>query len=131
VVVEIRDSAGNLVKNVNIKVDIEHVKGFASGKVFNSGFPYLEGKKVFGGEFFTPDGRLEFSYIFPVRGSYKVNLKVSPAEDSSITFEPVHKEFNVRVKEWGFEIRNAVILVLIMLGFGIVLGVIYGRAGLR
>ena len=128
VVVEVRDAKGDLLKNVRIKIDIKHVKGFASGIVFNTGFPYLEGKEVLAGEFFSPDGRLEFSYIFPIRGNYRVNVEVLPTDGSPVTFEPVSKEFSVYVKEWDYQIRNAIILVLLILGFGVLLGRVYGRA---
>lgn len=131
VVVGVKDSNGNMVKNVNMQMSIEHVKGFASGEVFNTGFPYLEGKKVFGGEFFSKEGRLEFSYVFPIRGSYKVSVAVSPSEASPMMFEPFSKEFNVVVKEWGYQIRNAAILLLIMLGFGMFLGNLFARASMR
>ena len=129
--VEVRDAEGKPVKNVKIRINIEHIKGLSSGKVLNTGFPYLEGKDVLGGEFFSRDGKLEFSYIFPIRGNYRVDVKVSPTSASSVTFEPFSEEFNVQVKEWGYEIRNAILLVLIMLSFGIALGVIFGRASLR
>lgn len=131
VTVEVRDAEGEPVKNVKIRINIEHIRGLSSGKVLNTGFPYLEGKRVLGGEFFSRDGKLEFSYIFPIRGSYRVEVEVSPTETSSVAFQPFSEEFNVQVKEWGYEIRNAIILVLLMLGFGIALGVIFGRASLR
>ena len=131
ITVEVRDAEGEPVKNVEIEINIKHVKGFASGKFLNTGFPYLEGKEVLGGKFFSRDGKLEFSYIFPIRGSYRVEVEVSPTDASSMVFEPFSEELNVRVKEWGYQIRNAVILVLLMLGFGIALGVVFGRASLR
>ena len=131
VMVVVKDAEGNPLENVNIRMRIDHVKGFFSGKVLNTGFPYLEGKKVFGGEFYSPDGRLEFSYIFPIRGSYRVRVDVSPTEASSVAFEPFSREFSINVKEWGYQIRNAVILVLLMLGFGLFLGRVFARASVR
>jgi hypothetical protein len=129
VMAAVKDAEGNLVENVNIKIKIEHVKGFASGEVFNTGFPYLEGKKVLAGSFIAPDGKLEFNYVFPIRGDYRVSMEASPT-GSSVQFKPVNREFSVHVREHGFEVRNAVILSALLLFFGIAIGVVYGRAHL-
>ncbi|NOZ82927.1 MAG: hypothetical protein GXN98_03810 [Euryarchaeota archaeon] len=130
VVIEVRDSEGRLVENVRVRLSIEHLRGLASGRILHTGFPYLEGKKVLGGEFFARDGRVEFSYNFPIRGTYRVEVEVLPTE-SSVSFQPFSQEFSVKVREQGYEIRNAVILVLLLLGFGAALGVIFGRASVR
>ena len=127
VVLEVRDADGRLIKNVNVKIDIQHVKGFSSGQFLSTGFPYLEGKKVFSGEFFLKDGRLEFSYIFPIRGTYNVKIDAS-ATEKAVLFEPTTRVFEVKVQEWGYQIRNAVILVLLMLGLGLFIGRVYARA---
>jgi hypothetical protein len=127
VMVEVKDAEGNPVVNVNIKISIEHVKGVFSGKILNTGFPYLEGKRVFGGEFYSQDGRLEFNYVFPVRGNYRVSIEALPTK-SSLQFMPTNKEFMVHVREQGFEVRNAVILSALLLFFGAAIGVVYGRA---
>ncbi len=130
VVINVIDENGEAAKNVLIRLKVTHVKGIFSGKLLHSGFPYLEGKDVLGGEFFAPDGVVEFDYIFPIRGEYAVSVEVLPAGDSE-EFEPLRREFSVQVKEWGYQVRNAAILVLMMLSFGIALGVIFGKAGVR
>ncbi len=55
-------------------------------------------------------------------------MEVLPTDSSSVTFEPVSKEFRVYVREWDYQIRNAIILVLLILGLGVLLGRVYGRA---
>ncbi len=125
VVIEVRDASGRLVRDVWLDVRVEHVKGTFSGRLLHTGFPYLEGKEVLGGRFFSRDGRLELSYVFPIRGSYRVEVTASAGE------ERVSREFTVKVREQGYEVRNAVLLVLLMLGFGTALGVIFGRACVR
>ena len=132
VIVMVKDAEGNFVENVNINMEIEHVKGPVSGKILHTGFPYLEGKKTMAGSFTAPDGRLEFNYVFPIRGEYRVVIEALPA-GSSVQFKsvtPVTKEFRVHVREQGFEVRNAVILSVLLLVFGIAIGVVYGRASL-
>ena len=129
VIIMVKDARGGLMENVNINMKIEHVKGLASGKILNTGFPYLEGKTAVAGSFTVPDGKLEFNYVFPIRGDYKVVIEASPA-GSSVQFNPVTKEFRMHVKEQGFEVRNAIILSALLLFFGIAIGAVYGRAHL-
>lgn len=125
VLISVRDqSSGELIEGAKIKFSIDHVRG---KDILNTGFPYLEGKRVLAGSFVIPKGQQEFNYAFPVRGNYRVLIEASPTELSR-PFEPTSKEFKLHVKEWGFEVRNAVILGALLLIFGIGIGVIYGRA---
>ncbi len=130
VLIEVKDDTGRPMENVRLRLSIVHLRGFASGRVLHTGFPYLEGKQVLGGDFFAKDGKVEFMYNFPIRGTYRVTVEVLPTEESQ-KFEPFTREFSIRVREQGYEIRNAVILVLLLLGFGVALGMVFGRAGVR
>ena len=123
----VKDAAtGRPVKNAGIKITIDHKRG---RDILNTGFPYLEGKRVLGGSFVAPKGEIEFSYIFPVRGNYVIKIEAFPA-DSSTHFSPVEEEFRIHVREHGYEVRNAIILGAFLLFFGVFIGAIYGRASL-
>lgn len=122
--ISVRDPAGELIRNVRVSFSIEHVRG---RDFLNTGFPYLEGKKVLEGGFIAPEGELEFNYVFPVRGNYRVSIEASPTEDSA-QFTPVTREFRVHVREQGYQIRNAFLLSALLLFLGVAIGVVYGRA---
>lgn len=125
--ITVRDkSTGKSVKNAGIKFTIDHKRG---RDILNTGFPYLEGKRVLGGSFIAPDGELEFSYIFPVRGNYIMKVEAFPTMLSP-QFSSVKKEFSIHVREHSYEVRNAVILGAFLLLLGVFIGMIYGRANL-
>jgi hypothetical protein len=127
VTITVKDSTtGEFIKNARIKFSVDHRRGH---DILNTGFPYLEGKHVLGGSFVAPEGKLEFSYVFPIRGNYDVKVEAFPTELSA-QFSPKEEEFKVHVREHSYEVRNAIILGTILLFLGVFIGVIYGRASI-
>jgi hypothetical protein len=125
-VIEARGPAGPLR---NAVFDVE-LTAPTSGPFVSTDIPAIEGTTLLKSRFPAPDGRLEFDYVIPIRGTYK--LKVQALPGAGATFQPVTQEFDLAVPERRSEIVNFVGLAVGLFLIGAVAGYVLGyfnRAG--
>jgi hypothetical protein len=71
------------------------------GSIFTTDFPLLEGTKLLEMDVRLPDGRLDWSYAFPIRGTYRLELRAVDAEGSSVA-RTVLLQVSENWTKWGF-----------------------------
>jgi len=127
-IIEARGPGGAALRNVYIDVEITAP---TSGPFVSTDVPVVEGTTLLKSRFGAPDGRLEFDYVVPIRGTYKVKLQAIPGVGA--TFQPISKEFDLNVKERAVEIGyfwlTIAALLVVGIGAGWVLG--YFNRGAR
>lgn len=105
-----------------VRLRVSHVEGRG---VINTGYPHLEGKLVFAGDIPMRNGIASLEYLFPVRGNYLVEAELLRLPGITLIGRG---DLMVHVTEPFFEIRNSIILLLLLFVFGLFLGRVYGSA---
>jgi hypothetical protein len=85
----------------NALIDFE-ITAPTSGPLVSSDIPAIEGTTLFKSRFGAPEGRLEFDYVVPIRGAYKVKLQALPGPGA--TFQPITQELELNVNERPVEV---------------------------
>ena len=98
-IIEAKGPGGAPLRNAYIDFEITAP---TFGPLASSDIPVIEGTTLFKSRFGAPEGRLEFDYVVPIRGAYKVKLQAIPAPGA--TFQPIETEVQLNVKERGAEI---------------------------
>lgn len=93
---------------------------------FTSDFPIVEGTTLMEGDAFLADGTLSWEYLTPIRGDYRLVVDATPGFGAA-AFAPVHDEIRYHVNEKASNIRNGVLLMVILFGVGFVSGYIIVR----
>ena len=114
-IVEAKGPQGVLLRNAYIDFEITAP---TSGPLASTDIPVVEGTTLLRSRFGAPEGRLEFDYVVPIRGTYSVKVQAVPAPGA--TFQPIAGEFQVNVKERPAEILYfwGAIAGLFVLGIG-------------
>src|SRR5581483_1050520 len=90
-----------------------------SSVTFSTGFPYVEGKQQFALTGVTAvGGHYDFTYMFPIRGRYRLDVKVYPPAATPKAFEPFATTLDIPVSEQPFAVHNAIILCTLIFGIG-------------
>ncbi len=91
---------------------------------FTTDFPIVEGTTLLDMEALTPKGELKLQQMLPIRGDYRLQIKVTPVAENA--FAPIQETLRLRVSENWVKYRNlgivATILVAVGLGGGWVIG---------
>ena len=122
-IIEARGPGGSPLRNALIDLEITAP---ASGPLASTDIPAIEGTTLFRNRFGTVDGRLEFDYVVPIRGAYKVRVQALPAPGA--TFQPISREFDLQVNERSSEIVNFWAMVAGLFVIGLVAGTLLGYA---
>jgi hypothetical protein len=91
---------------------------------FTSDFPIVEGTKLLELGAKTPDGKVEFEQVMPIRGSYTLKVQVTPLTAGA--FESFDRSLQLSVPENTAKYRNAAILISILLFAGVSSGWVIG-----
>jgi len=91
---------------------------------FTSDFPIVEGTELLGLEKKSPDGKVEFEQVMPIRGNYTLKVQVTPL--AAGTFESFDQSLQLSVPENAVKYRNAAILISILIFAGVISGWIIG-----
>lgn len=124
-IIEVKDASGRLIPNVLITVDWEAP---AFGPFVSSDIPAVEGTKLQQSTFLATTGRLEMETVYPIRGTYKFEVRAAPGPGSPTQFGPVAKTFEVSVRENPEEPPKFWLLAGGLLVLGLVSGIILGAA---
>jgi hypothetical protein len=126
ITVVVRDPAtGRPIEGAEVGVKITHEGRY---KFLHTGFPWAEGVTIFAVRAPAPEGKLDFSYIFPIRGTYRAEVEARPTAASE-PFNPVSREFDLRVRERPESVQNILLLLGVLLVFGGIVGFVFGRRG--
>jgi len=125
-VIEATDSAGRPLRNAYFQVEMTAP---TSGPFVSSDIPAIEGTTLLQSRFPAPEGRLEFKYVVPIRGTYRVNVQAIPGPGAGFT--AFSQQLTLQVRENPAELRNLVLLVVGLLGLGVASGVVLGYANRR
>ena len=91
---------------------------------FTTDFPIVEGTTLLDMEALAPKGELKLQQMLPIRGDYRLQVKVTPVAENA--FVPIQETLRLRVSENWVKYRNlgivATILVAVGLGGGWVIG---------
>ncbi len=91
---------------------------------FTTDFPIVEGTTLLDMEALAPKGELKLQQMLPIRGDYRLQVKVTPVAENA--FAPIQETLRLRVSENWVKYRNlgilATILVAVGLGGGWVIG---------
>lgn len=121
-IVEARGPQGPLR---NAYIDVE-MTAPTSGALASTDIPAIESTTLMKSRFGAPDGRLEFDYVVPIRGTYKVKVQAIPAPGA--TFQPIAKEFDLMVSERQSEVVNFYALIAGLFVVGLAAGAVLGYA---
>lgn len=109
------DTNGQPLPNANFQVRL-----FTPSKMpwFTSDFPIVEGTTLLELDTTKPSGELQFDQTLPIRGTYRMEVKVSPQVVGA--FEPFEQSLTFSVPENPVKYRNFAMLaaILLLTGFG-------------
>lgn len=109
------DGAGLPLQKANIKLRLLTP---AKTPWFTSDFPIVEGTKLLEFDAIAAQGALQFQQVLPIRGTYQLQVHVTPQE--SRVFSPFQQTLTFSVPENPVKYRNGAILaaILLMAGLG-------------
>ncbi|MDZ8184300.1 MAG: hypothetical protein RMX96_05475 [Nostoc sp. ChiSLP02] len=115
------DAADKSLKNAKISLEILTPP---SNPWLTTDFPIVEGTKLLQMNAVAPDGKLEIQQILPIRGNYKLLVKVSPLIANA--FSPYEQTLNLNVRENPVKYKYFVVIAAILLSVGLVGGWVIG-----
>jgi len=96
--------------------------------LLSTDFPIVEGSRLFDATAITEDGKFEMSYMFPIRGQYKLNVT---AETLGTVPAMASQDFTFTLHENPTEVINYYIMISILAGFGLISGFILSKGAIR
>ncbi|MCM8532585.1 MAG: hypothetical protein NE330_15575, partial [Lentisphaeraceae bacterium] len=84
-------------------------------------FPIVEGTRLIETQVQTKNGKFEMSYLFPIRGDYKMTVR------SKVDGKEYTEVLDFKLNENPHEVAKFGILLLSLLVFGLISGVVIGR----
>ncbi|VAW15812.1 hypothetical protein MNBD_BACTEROID05-532 [hydrothermal vent metagenome] len=116
----VKDNNGSIVNDAYVRLHIHSPKG---NKIFSTDFPWVENTHLIAYEGYVNNGSLEFDYIYPIRGKYRVDVQagINPSTLSE------KQSLSLSVHENPIEFRSLLIFIALLLGFGVIAGFIIGR----
>jgi hypothetical protein len=109
------------LKDANVRVRILTP---AKNPWFTSDFPIVEGTELLNLDAIAPQGNLKFEQVFPIRGKYRIEVRVNPQVKGA--FKAFEQSFTLNVPENAVKYRNLAVLAAILLGVGFGSGWILG-----
>jgi len=96
-------------------------------KVMSTGFPRVEGSALLALDSVLTDGSLTIQYLFPIRGTYALDLEIAPVPGGPV-FQPTSLHKTLHIAENPAVVRNAWMLIIGLFALGGVTGVIFARS---
>jgi hypothetical protein len=115
------DATGQPLSDVQFQLQL-----LTPGKTpwFTSDFPIVEGTKLLELGAKSPDGKVEFEQVMPIRGSYTLKVQVTPLAAGA--FKSFGQSLQLSVPENAAKYRNAAILIGILILAGVSSGWVVG-----
>lgn len=115
------DAAGKSLTNAKINLQILTPP---RNPWLTTDFPIVEGTTLLQMNATAPDGKLEIQQMLPIRGTYKLLLKVSPLVVNS--FAAYEQTLNLKVRENPIKYKYFVAIAAILLSLGLLGGWVIG-----
>jgi hypothetical protein len=96
-------------------------------QVLSTGFPRMEGTPLLALDSDLIDGSVRVQYGFPIRGTYTLDLDISPVPAGTV-FQPSHLRQTVRIYEDPAVVRHAWLLIIGLCVLGGLTGVTLSRS---
>jgi hypothetical protein len=96
-------------------------------QVLATGFPRVEGTPLLALDSEFRDGTFTWQYLFPIRGTYTVDLDLAPVPGGPV-FPPTSLRQTIRIDENPVVRRHAWLLVVGLFVLGVITGVIFSRS---
>jgi hypothetical protein len=116
-----KDAVGKPLENAKIHLTLLTP---AKNPWLTTDFPIVEGTKLLELEAIAPTGEVQFQQMLPIRGTYQLQVEVTPIVVNSFT--PIQQTLSLSIPENGVKYRNFAILALILLAVGLGGGWIIG-----
>ena len=114
--IEVTDAQGQPVRDVEMAFSLDS----PAKKFFPStDFPVVEGTTLMKSNVWAPEGKLDFKYVFPIRGEYTLTVKAFPKGNPKLAVEKV---LRFSIHENPPEVRNGMLFMLGLLLFGGIVG---------
>ncbi len=115
------DGARQPLKNAQIHLQLRTP---SATPWFTTDFPIVEDTTLLDMKAVAPTGKLEWQQMLPIRGTYKLQVEVTPTTPNS--FAPLQQTLTLDVPESWVKYRNLGILMAILLAAGLVGGWVIG-----
>ena len=113
------DAAGQPIRGAHVALRLEVPP---RPKLLNTDFPYVEGTTLLDLETVAPEGEVRFAAIYPIRGTYRFETRVTLPDGTTAEATPT-----LHIRENPAEVRNFLVLVALLFAFGLVSGWVIGR----
>lgn len=100
------------------------------GSLIGSDVPRAEGLKLLHMRAAPPDGRFTFTYVMPIRGRYRLDLRATPVAGGA-SFTPLAARSAIVVPERSGELLNLIAVLIGLLVFGLLSAIVLTRSQLR
>ena len=96
--------------------------------VLTTDFPWVEGTPLLAlNSDLQQDGTFTLQYIFPIRGTYLVDLELTPVPGGP-AFPPTRLSKTIHISENPAEVRYAWLLVIGLFVLGVIVGMVFARS---
>jgi hypothetical protein len=122
----LKHSDGRLVEKARLHFRITAPE---KNKFFSTDFPIVEGTELLDVRPEISGGVFTMKYLFPIRGDYRLQVKVEALKPEDFETTEVQKILSVNEvpeERWHFKI-----LLFVLSGFGLFSGFLLGRSGRR
>jgi hypothetical protein len=116
----VRGEDGRPVQNVAINARLESPR---KSILISTDFPVVEGTSLWDFTTVSPDGEMELAYIFPIRGTYRLQVTAKPLSNSNPA-PLVSRIFQFHIPENPKKVWNLRFLLGGLFGFGMVSGLV-------
>ncbi len=96
----------------------------AKGWLFSTDFPRVEGSLLAGMEMPVSDGRVEWEYVFPIRGIYRLEARLASEGGKEI-----QRTFELKIRERPRKFMYLALLVIVLFLFGFMAGRLLTHVG--
>ncbi|MEA2359931.1 MAG: hypothetical protein QOI62_3191 [Solirubrobacteraceae bacterium] len=96
-----------------------------------SDVPRVEGRRLLSVRLGAPDGRATFRYVMPIRGTYGLSLRATPAPGSRASFAAFGSQRSFTLSERSGELLKLVLFAAGLLAFGAISAFVLVRAQLQ
>lgn len=114
------DAKGQAISNAYLKL---HLMSPPGNPIISTDFPIVENTSLLKYEGTLPAGTLEFDSIYPIRGEYSFQVEAG-RDPADFSFKDT---LHLDLSENRNEVMNAIIMMAILLGLGLVAGLIIGN----
>lgn len=120
-VLTVLDGEGKALKQGRVRIRLDAP---APGRLFSTDFPLVEGSRLMDMELPVSDGRVEWEYVYPVRGRYRLEVGAIDGEGKVI-----QRAFEMGIRENRLKLLYLGGFVAVLFFFGFMAGRLFTARG--